>query len=230
MDYITTYELYKRIDQAKKFEDSPDFHRYKKEQKWFETVKSARTNEFYQADELLRREMVPSDWKSPHVDKEGKSLTYPVKHTTEIFRIKTSNGEFVKSRQQWYGLDMNGNPLNISMDDKEMFDDILPIYTVKEERPGFKDTKMIREVANIEHRRKYTEPYTPETIQRLYDMKNGACGLVLKDETSDSSPYSIPSRLFEDFKNKSFDSLLEYASTPKQKFEPTDSEEHKQYG
>src|SRR5262245_37827970 len=165
MDYVHTYELYKRIDQAKKFETSPDFHRYKKEQKWLEIVKSARTGDFYQADELIRREMVHSDWKSPHVEKEGKPLTYPVKHTNSIFRIRAADGsEWVMSCQEWYGLDMAGNPINISMNYKERFDDILPIYTVKEERPGHRDTKMIRTITDIQHRTKYTEAYSPETI------------------------------------------------------------------
>jgi hypothetical protein len=52
----------------------------------------------------------------------------------------------------------------ISMDDQELYDDILPIYKVKREKPGDRDTKYIREVINIEHRIKYTKP----SVQRPF--------------------------------------------------------------
>jgi hypothetical protein len=229
MDYEKTYQMYKDIGQAKKFEDSPDFHRYTKIQKWFDKVKSKRTGEFYQAEELIRRELVPNDWKPPHVDSGGKPLTYPIKHAITIIQIRAPDGsEWVKTRQMWHGLDLAGNPMPISMDDQELYDDILPIYKVKPEKPGDRDTKYIREVINIEHRIKYTKPFSSETVQELYDMKNGACSLILKDETADIPPYSL--RSFEDFKNRPFQELLDFASTPKQKFDTSDTEEHhKQY-
>jgi len=223
-----TYQKYKDIGQGKKFEDKPDFIRYKKELKWYDAVKSKRTGDFYQADDLIRRELVPGDWKPPHVDAQGKPLPYPVKYVNSIIRVRTPDSrEWVKTRQQWYGLDVAGNPINISMDDKEMYDNVLPIRRHKEEKPGNKDTKMVSEIVNLESRFEYTEPFSPETIQRLYDMRNGKCTLVLKDETSDTPPYSFTS--LEDFKNRPFQDLLDYASTPKHKAEPATTEEHKQY-
>ena len=66
----------------------------------------------------------------------------------------------------WYGLDQTGNPVNISMDDKEMYDDILPIYTLKPEKPNDRDSKMIREIKTIESRIKYTEAFKAETVQK----------------------------------------------------------------
>jgi hypothetical protein len=229
MDYEKTYQLYKDIGQAKKFEDSPDYHRYTKIQKWYDKVKSKRTGDFYQADELVRRELVPGDWRPPHVDSQGKPLTYPVKNTNTIIRIRASdNTEWIKTRQFWYGLDLAGNPAPIAMDDQELYDDILPIYNVRPEKPGDRDTKYVREVINIEHRIKYTKPFSPEAVQEFHDMKNGKCSLIIKDETADVPPYSVTS--LEDFKNRSFQDLLDYAVTPKHKTEPATTEEQKQYG
>jgi hypothetical protein len=91
------------------------------------------------------------------------------------------------SRQFWTGLDQSGNPISKSFNDKEWYDDILPIYTVKPENPRQRDSKMIREVTSIEHRRKYTVPFKAETVQKLYDMKNGSYSLAIKDESVDTS-------------------------------------------
>jgi hypothetical protein len=38
-----------------------------------------------------------------------------------------------------------------SFDDKQCYDDILPIYKQRPENPREKDSKMIREVVGIEH-------------------------------------------------------------------------------
>jgi hypothetical protein len=164
---------------------------------------------------LINRELVPSDWQPPHVDKRGRPLKYPVKYVNSIIRIRTPDGnEWIKSRQMWWGLDEAGNPLNQSMDDKGIYNDILPIYKLKPENPKERDSKMIREVTTIEYRLKYTEPYKAETIQRLYDMRNGNCSLVLKDESrGDKSP--ISTEPFEDFRDKPFDELWRLATTPK---------------
>jgi hypothetical protein len=229
MDYERTYTLYKNIGQAKRFESSPDFHQYNKMQKWLEKVKSKRTGDFYQAEELIRRELVPNDWRPPHVDANSKPKTYPLKQTTALIRVRANDGEWILSRQEYVGMDLAGNPVNISVVDPEMYDDILPIYSVKPEKPGDRDTKYIREVINIEHRAKYTEPFKPETVQQLYDMKNGKCALILKDETADIPPREVLS--LSDFMNRPFDELLDYL-TPKASSNQSNhnTEKQKQYG
>jgi hypothetical protein len=63
MDYDKTYLAYKNLGMGKKFEEQPDFSRYKKEQGWYEKVKSKRTESFYQAEDLIKRELVPQDWQ-----------------------------------------------------------------------------------------------------------------------------------------------------------------------
>lgn len=121
------------------------------------------------------------------------------------------------SRQMWWGLDQAGNPVNQSMNDKEWFDEILPIYTLKPENPRQRDSKMIREVTSIEHRRKYTSPFTPENLVKLYAMRNGQCSMVLKDDSKARPPYSMES--FEHTKTREFDELWDWASTPRTKLD-----------
>jgi hypothetical protein len=76
---------------------------------------------------------------------------------------------------------------------------------------------MIRELDHIEHRIKYTLPFSAENVQKLYDMRNGKCFLTLIDMTQDKPPYDIPK--LESFKNSSFPELFEWASTPHTKLD-----------
>ena len=86
MDFEQTYLTYKNLGQAKKFEQQPDYNRYNKEKAWFEKVKSKRTGEYNQAEDLIKRELVPIDWKPPNTDSKGKPVKYPIKHVSEIIR------------------------------------------------------------------------------------------------------------------------------------------------
>jgi hypothetical protein len=220
MDYNQTLETYSNFGQEKKFKEKPDYNRYNKEKAWYEKVKSKRTGEYNQAEDLIKRELVPADWKLPDrfKDKEGNPLKFPLKHVNEIIRKRLVDGtEWILSRQEWWGLDSLGNVNNISMMDKECFDDVLPVYTSKPENPKddprFKDTKLVRVIDRLESSIKYTEPFNPETAQKLYDMKNGKCGLVIIDGSGDHPPVSVPS--FEHFKSTPFDELWEMVTTPK---------------
>ena len=49
MDLERTYQAYKDLGMGKKFEEFPDFSRYKKEQTWYEKVKSRRIGDYFQA-------------------------------------------------------------------------------------------------------------------------------------------------------------------------------------
>jgi hypothetical protein len=214
MDYERTRQLYEEIGQLKKFEETPDFNRYKKEQKWNEKVKSKRTGEYHQAEYLKNKDIVSPKWTLPHVDGEGRPLEYPLKYVNGIFRVRIADGtEWLKSTQEWWGLDSAGNALNLSMNYKECFDEIRPFYTSKP-KTRERDAEMILEITSIEHNIKYTLPFTPENAQKLYDMRNGSCSLVIKDESrGDKPPYEVAS--FEHFKSRSFDELWEWAITPR---------------
>jgi hypothetical protein len=231
MDYDKTSELYQKYGQAKAWNQVPDKNRHEKEKAWYEKVKSKRTGAFYQADELIKRELVPEeDWEPPY----GKEVEYPIKHVNEIIRKRVADGsEWLLSRQMWHALDQIGNTIDISMNDKEMYNDVLPIRTLKPENPKdnprFRDTKMVNVIDRLEKRMKYTEPFTPETVQKLYDMRNGECTLVIINEIGDHNPYEVTS--LEAFKTRPFEELWEMVTTPKYKMEPsTTQEDHKQYG
>ena len=105
MDYEKTRQLYKEIDQLKKFEETADFNRYRKELRWYDDVRSKRTGEYYQANELIRRDLVPKKWTPPHINEKGEPLEYPVKYVTGIYRVRIADmSEWLMSTQEWYGL------------------------------------------------------------------------------------------------------------------------------
>ena len=117
MDFDRTAQIYRDIGQEKKFKEMPDYNRYMKEQKWFENVKSKRTGEYYQAEDLITRGMVAKTWKPPHVDEKGDPLKYPLKYVNSIYRVLTADmSEWLTSTQTWWGIDIFGNALNISME------------------------------------------------------------------------------------------------------------------
>lgn len=124
----------------------------------------------------------------------------------------------------WRGLDQTGSPVNISMNDKESYDDPIPHYRAKPENPKddprFRDTKMINVIDILEKRIKYTEPFKPETVQKLYDMKNGNCSLVLIDESGAAHPpVGIPKNRLKHSRIGHFEELWEWATTPRYKMD-----------
>ena len=102
MDFDKTVALYEKAGLIKKWKENPEYNVHKAEQTWYDKVKSKRTGEYYQADDLIMRELVPSDWESPWTDGRGKSLKFPVKCTKAIYRIRLKdNTEWIKSKQEW---------------------------------------------------------------------------------------------------------------------------------
>jgi hypothetical protein len=225
MDYEQTALIYRNFGFEKKFKEKPDYNRYTKEKSWYEKVRNKRTGEYYQADDLLKREMVPENWTPPDVDKKGKPLRYPIKHVNEIIRKRLADGsEWIITRQMWRGLDQTGTIIDISMNDKEMYDDPRPYYETVAENPKddirFRDTKTKNVVDRLEQRMKYTEPFKPETVQKLYDMRNGNCALTMIDESGPAHPgVGIPKESFEAFKNGPFEDLWQNAITPRYKLD-----------
>jgi hypothetical protein len=125
--------------------------------------------------------------------------------------------EWLMSTQEWWGLDVFGNALNISMNYKERYDDIRPVYTSKAKNPKERDPEMVLEITSIGHTIKYTLPFMEENCDALYAMRNGSCSLVLKDESKDRPPYSIDS--FDHLKTREFDELWDMLSTPRTKLD-----------
>ena len=52
------------------------------------------------------------------------------------------------------GLDQVGNPVSPSMEDKQMNNDILPVYELKPENLSVRDRKMTSQIKTMEHRNK----------------------------------------------------------------------------
>lgn len=177
MDFDKTVECYKRHNLVKQWEQLPDVNRYNKKT-FFDKVRSKRSGTFCQAQDLINRELVPADWQPPHVDKKGNAVKYPIEYVNEIIRKRLITGEeYLLSRKTITGLDSAGNPITISMNDKEWYDDILPIYKLKPENPRDRESPMIRELDHIEHRPAYTLPFNETNLHKLYDMRNGRCAL-----------------------------------------------------
>ena len=115
MDLVKTRELYQELGKIKEFEESPNFGRYKKELKWDDDVRSRRNGEYYQANELIRRDLVSKKWTPPHIDENQKPLEYPLKYVTGIYRVRTADmSEWLITTETRWGLDVFGNALNIS--------------------------------------------------------------------------------------------------------------------
>ena len=77
MDYDKTVQLYEKAGLIKKWKENPESYLHNDEKVWYDKVKSKRTGEYYQADDLIKRELVPSDWESPYTDGKGKSVKFP---------------------------------------------------------------------------------------------------------------------------------------------------------
>jgi hypothetical protein len=217
MDYDKTVALYEKAGLLKKWKENPESYLHNAEKVWYERVTSKRNGQFWQAEDLIKREMVPPDWQSPYTDMNDKPIKvkYPVKCTKVIYRIRLKdNTEWITSTQEWWGLDEAGNLVNQSMDQKEKYDAIFPIYKLKPENPKQRDSKMIREVSDMGHKMKYTEPWKPETVEKLFEKRDGDCGLVIKDESGggDKHLYSIPT--LHQFISVPFEELYLWASTP----------------
>ena len=54
-------------------------------------MKSKRTGEYYQAEDLITRGMVAKTLKPPHVDEKGEPLKYPLKYVNGIYRVRTAD-------------------------------------------------------------------------------------------------------------------------------------------
>jgi hypothetical protein len=126
--------------------------------------------------------------------------------------------EWLMSTQEWWGLDVFGNARSLSMNYKERYDDIRPVYTNKAKNPKERDSEMVLEITSIGHRMKYTLPFTADNCDAFYSRRqNGSCNLVLKDETRDRPPYAIDS--FDHLKAMEFDTLWDMLSTPRTKLD-----------
>jgi hypothetical protein len=184
------------------------------EEKWFEQVKSPITGEFFQLEDLRAIGAVPADFR-----KDEKPRKYPIKKVDSIIRIKKADdSEWLKSRQTWIGLDRLGNDILKTFVDLELYDRPVFAYRSKQANPKDVFSKTERKAISVTYEQEPTLPFTPENLEQLYSTCSNPADrktifLVIKNEGTDQSPRSITNH--EDFKNRPFDQLWEWAITPR---------------
>ena len=132
----------------------------------------------------------------------------------QLIRVKSADDrEWVKSRQQWTGLDTLGNEVETTFTDPEVWDrpDFIrevrtdPRHPEKPPEPAISDFKFVRE---------YDKPFTKENVDELYSKANSNAAVSLAILRIDSKglnvghPYQISK--YEDFVGKPFDDLWDY--------------------
>lgn len=139
---------------------------------------------------------------------------YPLVRVFQLIRVKTPDDkEWVKSRQQWIGLDQLGNELEETFTDPEVWD-----------KPSFKHEMMPKDRNNpngprerraVEYTLKpeYTKPFTEKNVKELYSKTDPhAVSLLIQrvdvNGQTAGHPYHIPK--YEDFVGRPFDDLWEY--------------------
>jgi hypothetical protein len=184
------------------------------EEKWFAQVKNPNTGEFFQLEDLRPLGAVPSDFR-----KDEKPIKYPFNKVDTIIRIKKADGsEWLKSRQTWIGLDRLGNDVTKTFVDPELYDRPVFAYQSKPVNPKDVFSKTERKAVSVTYEQEPTLRFTSENLEQLYLTCSNPADrktifLVIKNEGTDQSPRHITNH--EDFKNKPFDDLWEWAITPR---------------
>jgi hypothetical protein len=179
-----------------------------KEEKWLAQVTNPNTGEFLQPEQLKAAGLVSNDYSN--------NKKYPIKTVYQIQRLQTADGkEWLLSRQMWTGLDRLGNELPQAMDDKESW--WKPIFLYEQVRLDPKDPlgKMQKKTSVNGFTREYTVPFSAKELDKVYSLKRpgGSVSLVLRDSNASNPPRALEK--YTDFRDREFDELMEWATTPK---------------
>jgi hypothetical protein len=191
----------------------------RKESKWFDQVTNPqKDNAFIQWADLKQVGIEPPDELTA-------KRKYPIKGVSSISRLQRISDlkEFILSRQFWIGLDRNGNEVGKSMEDEESWIKPIVRYEQKPENPSDRFSKIIRKAVGFAGEMKILQqPYDVKYLDELYSMPDapgtqGTKQLVIQrigDNGEKVGPaYAMPK--YEDFRNRPFDELWEYAITPR---------------
>ena len=182
---------------------------------------------YYQIQELISAGLVPEDFGEDRRDRfdSAKLKVYPEKIGRSIIRVQDTYGnEWLKSKQMWTGMDKLGNGIPQSVPDPETYEDPQFKYEYKYKDPQDPMSPLERKpVAGIEHPRKYTMPFTEENLQKILsirpakDMHSVNLTIMRVSVTGEGrgAPYAIEN--LDDFKNRPFDELYDWASASKNK-------------
>ena len=102
--------------------------------------------------------------------------------------------------------------------DPELYDKPVFNYQSKPVNPKDVFSKTERKAVSVTYVKEPTVPFTPKNLEELYSTCSNPADrksipLVIKNEGTDQSPISITNH--EDFKNRPFDELWEWATTPR---------------
>jgi hypothetical protein len=213
-NYQKTRELFDKEPNKEpglRYEKSGEQHA---EEKWFQQVTNPNSGEFFQLEDLRAIGAVPADFR-----KDDKPKKYPAKKVDTIIRIKKADGtEWLKRRQTWIGLDRLGNDITKCFVDPELYD--RPVFDYQSKPENLRDAfgKTERKAVSVTYVQEPTLTFTPKNLEQLYSTCSNpddrkTIFLIIKNEGTDQSPRQITNH--EDFKNRPFDELWEWAITPR---------------
>jgi hypothetical protein len=168
-------------------------------------IKNPTTGNYIQYKDLA------SDYRT---DDSKANKVYLIVRVFQLIRVKTPDDrEWVKSRQQWVGLDSLGNEVEETFTDPEVWD-----------KPDFKREMMPKERNNpngprermatsYTMRHEYTKPFTEKNVKELYtkaDPHAASLSIQRVDANGQTAGHPYQISKYEDFIGKPFDDLWEY--------------------
>ena len=208
-----------------------DFGEMRSEEKFFEQVKNPLTGEYFQVEQLKAAGTIPPDYMLP--PDFPSDTRFPVIKTNAIFRLKHSDAkEYIYSRATYYGINMVGKVLNKSIDDQEIYErpifEYAPIIVAApllSSTTGYNPFEAVkvqnqkeRKIKGVTFAKVYDVLFTPEECDKRFALfpgtdertKEAVANLVLSNGITH---YRITK--YRDFRDRDFDELFEYVSTPK---------------
>lgn len=141
-----------------------------------------------------------------HQDPKHPELVYPLKSVNCIIREMTRDGEKLKSRQRWIGLNAYLDEQPINRDDPEVYIETL-FGKRRIQDPNNRDNIITEPAGIASQKTKYLIDFTPENLDKLWEMReDGFCYLVVSDKRRDVAPREVLS--YEDFRNKPHEELM----------------------
>jgi hypothetical protein len=132
-------------------------------------------------------------------------------------------------------LDRLGNDILKTFVDPELYDKPVSAYQSGPVNPKDPFSKTERMAVSVTYEQEPTLPFTPENLEQLYSICSNHADrkiifLVIKNEGTDESPRHITNH--EDFKNRPFEELWEWATTPRFSLDRSvkDQLQDRQYG
>jgi hypothetical protein len=203
VDYQKTEHAFKAANYSK-YEHDGNYHSNQEEKRWYAKVRSPITGRYIQYKDLdvMYR-----------INESKVKKVYPLVQVIQLVRVKTSDyREWIKSLQQWTGIDQLGNEIETTFTAPEVWD-----------KPDFK-REMIRDprhpekppeltITGYNFQQEHAEPFTKEKVEELYSKANhNTLSLSIKRVSTNGQTLGHVNKIskYDDFVEKSFDDLWDY--------------------